>query len=329
MNTPLVSVIIPVYNVEKYLNECVDSTINQTLRNIEIICVNDGSTDSSLAILEEYAKNDSRIKIISKDNGGLSSARNAGIEAANGEYITFLDSDDYLTTDALQLLYDKATTEQLDILLFCAKSFCEKGFSSSNGKQYTYCPTSLTEAMSGSEFFITSFKENNHIGTAPIKLFKTTLLKENNLRFIEGIFHEDEPFYYEAILLAKRVAKIPDQFYCRRYRSNSITTIGKNHKHIIGRLTAITRILELSKTKKLSITELEATMTLVSAISNNLASNYYSLDDTELAKLNTMPYEQQHSLQVILGLTNGKRTATIEQSFSYKLGLALTKPFRW
>lgn len=329
MNKPLVSIIIPVYNVEKYLRECLNSVIKQTLTQIEIICINDGSTDSSADILKEYSSADHRITIITKENGGLSNARNAGLKIATGQYITFLDSDDYLTLNALESLYNKATNEELDILIFCAKSFSEKGFSSHKGKQYTICPLALTKVLSGPDFFVTSFKCNNHIGTSPIKIYRNDFLKDNNLKFIEGIYHEDEPFYYEAILAAKRVAKIPEQFYCRRYREGSITTISKNSKHIIGKLAAISRILELSKSKQLSANELQTTMEFVAIISNNIALDYYSLNKEELSKLSLLSYEQQHLLQLAINLTNGKRIAIIENSFSYKLGMALTKPIRW
>lgn len=329
MSSPLVSVIIPVFNVEAYLKECLDSIINQTFSNIEIICVDDGSTDSSADILKEYSTRDNRITIITKENGGLSSARNAGIDIANGEYITFLDSDDYLETNAIQQLYDKASSEQLDILVFCGKPFCEKDFTTTQKDIYSLCPTPLIETMTGPDFFINSFKYKNHIGTAPLKLFRTAFLKENKIRFIEGILHEDEPFYYEAILAAKRVAKIPEQFYMRRYHAGSITTCEKNSKHVIGKLTGISRILELSKIHQLTGAALEVTMEFISAIANNIASDYYSLKEMELNKLNSLPYDQQHLLKLVLGLTNGERLAIIEQSFSYKLGLALTKPIRW
>jgi glycosyltransferase involved in cell wall biosynthesis len=102
---PKVSIVIPVYNVEKYLRQCLDSVVNQTLKDIEIICVNDGSTDNSLQILEEYANKDDRIKIINKDNGGLSSARNAGLEIATGVYIGFVDSDDYIEIETYNEAY--------------------------------------------------------------------------------------------------------------------------------------------------------------------------------------------------------------------------------
>lgn len=99
---PLVSVIVPIYNVEKYLSKCIESIINQTLSNIEIILINDGSTDSSGVIADNYAKNDSRIKVIHKKNGGQGSARNIGIELASGEYIGFVDSDDWIDLDSMR-----------------------------------------------------------------------------------------------------------------------------------------------------------------------------------------------------------------------------------
>lgn len=329
MSSPLVSVIIPVFNVEAYLKECLDSIINQTFSDIEIICIDDGSTDSSPEILREYASKDSRVIIITKENGGLSSARNAGMEATSGEYVTFLDSDDYLEIDAIQQLYDKASSEQLDMLVFCGKSFCEKGFTTTQKDIYSLCPTPLTKTMTGPDFLIESFKYNNHIGTSPLKLFRTKFLKENNIKFIQGILHEDEPYYYEAILAAQRVTKIPNQFYLRRFHCGSITTCEKNSKHVIGKLTAISRILELSKEKQISGATLKTTMEFISAIAYNLTSDYYSLSQAEQDKLKALPFEQQHLLQLILCLTNAERMAIIEKSFSYRLGMALTKPFRW
>ena len=108
MNEPLISVIVPVYNVEKYLPQCLDSIKNQTYTNLEIILVDDGSTDSSESICEDYAKSDSRIKLYHKENGGLSDARNYGIERASGQYFTFIDSDDYITKDYVSYLLELA-----------------------------------------------------------------------------------------------------------------------------------------------------------------------------------------------------------------------------
>lgn len=115
-----VSVIIPVYNVEPYLSACLDSVCHQTLRDIEIICINDGSTDRSLDILQSYAERDSRIQVYSQENRGPGEARNAGIYRAHGEYIQFMDSDDMLEPDVLLYAYEKAKAEKLDVFAFDA-----------------------------------------------------------------------------------------------------------------------------------------------------------------------------------------------------------------
>ena len=123
---PKVSVIIPVYNVEEYIRECLTSVVNQTLKDIEIIVVNDGTEDQSIERIKDIITNDIRIKLINKENGGLSSARNVGITNACSEYLLFLDSDDYLTLDALDELYSFAKTNELDQLFFNADPFFEK-----------------------------------------------------------------------------------------------------------------------------------------------------------------------------------------------------------
>ena len=122
---PAVSVIIPVYMVEDYLRECLDSAVKQTLSDIEIICVDDGSADSSAQIVEEYAAKYSTVQLIRKENGGQSSARNLGLDVAKGKYIYFLDSDDYLDLNTLEELYNKAEAENLDILCFNCVPFFE------------------------------------------------------------------------------------------------------------------------------------------------------------------------------------------------------------
>ena len=112
-----ISIIIPVYNVEKYLHECLDSIINQTFKDLEIICVDDGSTDKSSEILEEYEQKDKRFTVISQPNKGVSAARNRGMQQAKGKYIMFVDSDDYIASNACELIYNSAEEKRCDILL--------------------------------------------------------------------------------------------------------------------------------------------------------------------------------------------------------------------
>ena len=118
-----VSVIVPVFNVEEYLSTSLDSILNQTLKDIEIICINDGSTDASLDILENYAKKDARIKIISKKNEGQGIARNIGLDNAQGEFIAFVDSDDFIKEDMLEKSYKKSVSKNLDLVMYKVSSF--------------------------------------------------------------------------------------------------------------------------------------------------------------------------------------------------------------
>ena len=152
-----VSVIIPVYNVEKYLVDCLESVIQQSMREIEIICVNDGSTDSSYDILSEYADKDPRILILNKENKGLSAARNTGLRKASGKYILFLDSDDYLSSpDILESLCKKADKEELDQLYFDAKVVFEnENVKAANSNYITYYQRkkNYTDILSGKELF--------------------------------------------------------------------------------------------------------------------------------------------------------------------------------
>ena len=110
-----VSVIVPVYNTQDYLNECIDSVLNQSLADFELICIDDGSTDASLEILKDYEKKDNRIQVFSQKNSGLAASRNAGLNVAQGEYVLFLDSDDYLKSDTLEKLYNQAIENNLDL----------------------------------------------------------------------------------------------------------------------------------------------------------------------------------------------------------------------
>lgn len=119
----LVSVVIPVYNVENYLNDCVKSVVNQTYQNLEIILVDDGSTDSSPQMCDQYAKQDNRIKVIHQENSGVAIARNVGIKNASGSYLYFLDSDDYLVPNAIQIMYDTIEKEKSEIVFFEAETF--------------------------------------------------------------------------------------------------------------------------------------------------------------------------------------------------------------
>ena len=215
----LFSIIIPVYNVEKYLRECLDSVKGQTSPDWEAVCVNDGSTDGSEFILKEYAKKDPRFRIVTKTNGGLSSARNAGLEAVKGDYILFLDSDDWLEKNALESLAEKLSDE--DMLCFSGRRFFE-------AERRFNAPDRLIERryLSGMDYYNDNALASRDFAfvCVVLRLYKRSFLWENGLRFKEGILHEDDLFTPQACYYARRVSVIDECLYDYRVRANSITT---------------------------------------------------------------------------------------------------------
>ena len=202
-----VSVIIPVYNAEIYLRQCLDTIINQTLREIEIICVDDGSTDGSLRILEEYVSTDNRIKLIRQENSGAGAARNRGLEVARGEYLSFLDSDDFFEPDMLELSYKKAKEDNSDIVVFRANIYWN------NSGQYENVHWMLqkkrlpdTLPFAGTDIRGNPFRA--FIGWAWDKLFRTDFIREGNYRFQEQRTTNDLLLVYSAIVDAERISLI-------------------------------------------------------------------------------------------------------------------------
>lgn len=221
-NNPRVSVVIPVYNVEQFLCECVDSVLEQTFQDFEIILVDDGATDNSGAICDDFAQKDDRIKVIHRKNGGLSAARNTGLDAAQGEYIYFLDSDDWIRKDTLELLVASAKTENSDVVFFDAFVFftdCEE-----DPNVYKYERSKKYETARGQQMLISLLATDEYRTAVPLMLFKTEYLKHNGLRFREGILHEDELFTYLVYNADGIITHCHEEFYARRMRAASIMT---------------------------------------------------------------------------------------------------------
>lgn len=217
-----VSVIMPVYNVEKYLRECMESVINQTLEDIEIICINDGSTDNSLSILEEYRKKDNRITVISQENRGLSAARNVGMKNAKGKYIYFIDSDDYLELNALEELSRVSDENDADMTIFKLRKFDDETKEILLSKYYD-----MVDIEAANKNRVITYRDiKKHLYTmvasAPAKLFRRDFIRD--MEFPEGLIFEDNVFFIETMLKAERVFIYDEYFYNRRIRSDSITT---------------------------------------------------------------------------------------------------------
>lgn len=251
---PIVSVIIPVYNVEKYLVECIESIRKQTLSNIEIIFINDGSTDLSLEIIQEYVKKDKRISIYSQNNCGLSIARNLGLKVAKGKYIYFIDSDDLLDENALKDLYTKSENENLDLVLFNAETFADDASDTlqkelaERTKDYFIRNYNYNKIYKGIDIFNLMQINKDYISSACLLFARADLYINNNINFIERIIHEDESFTFQTILLANKVGYINKKYYKRRYRSCSIMTSEKSFENVYGYFKNILSMIEfLSK----------------------------------------------------------------------------------
>lgn len=221
-NRPVkISVIIPVYNVEKYLSACLNSCISQTLNDVEFLCVNDGSTDNSLLILQEFAKRDFRIKIIDKPNGGVSSARNAGLRAAQGEYIMFLDSDDYLEPNACERVWIEKLEAPTDIVIFSSYIFPHEHPRPIN---WYY---SVINAPTRRYWEFTPYVLFGEPSAKPFlwhQAFRKELLDEHGIEFREDVKHgEDMVFLLQVYPHAKYFCFLQDKLYHYRwYREGSL-----------------------------------------------------------------------------------------------------------
>lgn len=199
------------------------TALSKTFRDIEIICVNDGSNDGSLAILKEYQEKDERITVITQENRGLSVARNSGMAAARGEYIYFIDSDDYIALETLEITTKIADEMKLDLLAFGVKQFSESGKLSWVHPD-AQLPDSLQNSVLTGVRYMKELRDNNTFSSSVCKtLWRSSFLHNNDFQFKEGILFEDILFSFQALMAAERVAQIPDKFYYYRSRPDSIT----------------------------------------------------------------------------------------------------------
>lgn len=230
-----VSVIVPVYNVEYYLEECLESILQQSFSDFEIICVEDCSTDSSAEILKKYEEAYSNFKILwNQHNLGLSSARNLGLDKAEGEYVLFVDSDDYLEQDALKKLYVAAVQYKCDVVYFNKRVLYETDWKGTEPKQKKYrCSEVAVQTGRGR---LVQFMKQDCMKSmnAYTQFFSRRFLNENGLRFYDGLIHEDYLFFFQSAMCAKRTLDLNEVLYVYRKRKNSLTTyVSEWHKQSI------------------------------------------------------------------------------------------------
>lgn len=231
-----VSIIVPVYNVELYLKQALDSLINQTFKNIEIIIVNDGSTDKSLEIAKIYKKKDERIQIINQENQGLSGARNTGKKIAKGKYIYFMDSDDYIEINTIEKCYQECKKNDLDFIFFDALNFTNDNIKISQDN-FNRDGLGNLSIKKGKEYLRLLLDKNLYTSSVCLCFIKLEFLKKLKLKFFHGILHEDELFTFLLYINASKVKYLNEKFFKRRVRYNSITTSKISERNVIGNLT--------------------------------------------------------------------------------------------
>lgn len=237
-----VSVVVPVYNTEKYIDECLESLENQTLKEIEIICVNDGSKDGSLQLLQKHAEKDSRIKVLSQENSGVSVARNNGLKAATGEYIVFFDSDDIFPPYVLEKEYKNAIKYKVNVVAFNMKRFTDgQETIDINSLKYDPSKVRFCSRQENQNPFYYMLEDGGYVIT---KLFKRSFLLEHNVSFKPGVTnYEDGLFNFMVFPHVTEMVQDCNICYCyRAFRPNSASTVF-NVKKVLGSTITVTREL--------------------------------------------------------------------------------------
>ena len=248
-NGVLVSIVIPICNAENYLRCSLESVLKQTVNEVEVICVDDGSTDGSAAILEEYVAKDGRIKVVTQENSGQGAARNRGMDVATGDYVYFLDADDELgVPETFERLLAAMERERLDVLFFDAETVYDEGMECVDVvKREDYIRRhDYSSVYTGRELFA-RFWDNQEYSPSPcLAIYRRSFLEENNIRFPqERIFYEDNIFMTRVLLTAKRASHRPWRLYLRKVHAGSTVTSKATMRHLRGYLCCYRNVCEM------------------------------------------------------------------------------------
>ncbi len=296
MDNPKVSVIIPVYNTEPWLKECLESVLRQTMADFEVVCVDDGSTDRSGAVLREYAAKDARFSVISQNNKGQSAARNAGLNAARGTYIYFLDSDDYIEPDLLETACRKLDNKNLDIVFFDTAVFGETGISretvDTKNKYYTM-HGDYSEVSKGEDLLFNFIKNGDFCSSVCKQIVRRGFLEEHQLRFYEGIINEDDLYTFKATALAGRAAYIHRVFFHRRLRKDSTMTKPVDFQSPYGYFVCIKECYRFLLRQNYDAEKRQTFLMRLKAWAEIAQEQYSQLKGTEREKLERLPEEDK------------------------------------
>ncbi|ALS31793.1 alpha-1,6-rhamnosyltransferase [Pseudoalteromonas translucida KMM 520] len=300
------SVVVPIYNVELYLEDCLRSLSNQQREDIEFILINDGSTDKSKEVAEGFVNIDSRFKLFNYKNGGLSFARNMGVKHSQGEYISFLDSDDMYEIGCVNLIIKTMDSDNLDMLYFDRKLFLDGGDSSNITSTFKRDIRVIDKVMSGQEFFCLMSKYRNYSSSACYFSCKRSLLE--GTFFEEGLLHEDELFTPQLLLdiKVKRVLCLGSKLYIRRVRENSIMTQKVSMRNVESYKFVCEKLAKIK-------------------VENDITKSYL---DTHLKKLvflftkKKLEYERNISFKDKRNIINWVSSLSLKKNFLYYMLLA-------
>lgn len=293
---PLVSIVVPVFNAEDFVGDTIGSLLEQTIEHIEIICVDDGSSDKSLSTVLSWADKDDRIAVIHQDNRGLSEARNSAMNIAAGKYLCFLDSDDMLAPDALKALVERSELDDLQVVLYGAEAFfeSEKVRASHPSYQTYYQRSGIYEGTyTGPALISALVKEGDYRPSACLHLSLRSYVNDLGLRFHPGITHEDNGYTFALLARADRVQLVNSPLYKRRVREDSIMTRGKSFANAYGYYASVldmsatlADIAHKSRADEECLTDMT---TLVFVALHNAREAYFALPGYERGGLAAMP----------------------------------------
>lgn len=346
-----VSVIVPVFNTEAYLREALDSVLRQTLQEIEVICINDGSTDDSMGILEEYAMSDDRIRVYSQVNSGLSKTRNNGLSVASGEYILFMDSDDAIEVDALRQLYDKAKGESLDICFFDASSFSDEEEMAqvcAEYDEYYKRNREYEDVYTGVDMMVELFTNADYLPSACMYLTRRAFIEGNGISFHEGILHEDNAFTFHCLVRAQRASHSNNAFYRRRVRRGSITR-ALSFDHVYGYFACYVDMMRLVSSAdggEIGVEVYGDVLGTMALTLNNAQKDYFALplpqrevrfglsqaEERLFVNLIDTPLGRSNEERILRlereNLELRRRVEWLERSHSYRVGKTMIAPAR-
>lgn len=333
-----VSVVIPVYNTAEYISQTIACVLNQTLNDLEVICIDDGSNDGTLEILLEEAEKDPRISVFTQENSGQSASRNVGMTAARGKYLYFIDSDDLLDEGALEFCCQAAERDGLDLFLFDATSFYESEKLHNEHASYdTYYTRArdYEEVMDGPCMMATMAKAGDYLPSPCLYIAKTDFVRGIDASFIPGIFHEDNAYTYDLMIKASRVSHRKLPLYRRRIRENSTMTSKVTFSHCYGYYACGKQMLKTAceLSGKLDDETYASALRIAYGAFASAQTRYNNLAKGEEGGVMGMTAVERASFDTLVGKDSSgakvhKELSKVKDSRPFKLGWKLTKPYR-